>query len=606
MGQAWCKERSNKAQDSKSPLDRVFLRCAHRIYPSLKEEGSVLGGATQRVTSSEIGYAGSPSRELLTRGCSIDSVDRPFQPSDWVDVNLEVPSTPRASSVMTNRTLDTTLYHTASPTTSYSNLKDVTPIPPPRSKKKNRRRPLPPKPSESYESLETEIAPKDSKEPLYSSVKFPTGKKKEIYEIERVIPNAVVSGWKSAERLSSHEKTSIKSKSSSTVSLPNYNQLEASRYEDEDEKSSEEKQTSPLDQFTDLPVDGLRLDKGKTSTPLKQDIKDEPRTPVKVDGWFLHPDKGTRFEDSPAPEENGTIDEETMENRSFTKNTYENPFFEIPVDEMKKTHSLNRHREVQSTKNLRRSLSNDTELFDNFEDRNTLALRVDPSSPSQSDSSPRVLTRSISEESFPSALMEDPDEIDFFEDKVVKDTKNEITKIREELEAVKNEVKTPPSSPEPKIKPELQSNDHSTLLKVLRDEADDSNLSSMTPSLTELSAALSDMLEKQDEHLEVHEQPLEYKHIPEKSIEIPIEPKIIPLIVEETPPEMVNIDLTNGNAINGFEKINKTNHDIESPPKPSRLHRIIQTPSPESPDNIPTPPRRRNRSSSGALNDRLI
>lgn len=63
-----------------------------------------------------------------------------------------------------------------------SNLKDVTPIPPPRSKKKNRRRPLPPKPSESYESLEPEIASKDSKEPLYSSVKFPKSRTREIYE----------------------------------------------------------------------------------------------------------------------------------------------------------------------------------------------------------------------------------------------------------------------------------------------------------------------------------------------------------------------------------------------------------------------------------------
>lgn len=31
MGQAWCKEKTSKAQDSKSPLDRVFVRCAHRV-----------------------------------------------------------------------------------------------------------------------------------------------------------------------------------------------------------------------------------------------------------------------------------------------------------------------------------------------------------------------------------------------------------------------------------------------------------------------------------------------------------------------------------------------------------------------------------------------
>ncbi|KAI4486038.1 hypothetical protein M0804_006527 [Polistes exclamans] len=173
MGQAWCKEKTSKAQDSKSPLDRVFVRCAHRIYPSLKEEGSVLGGATQRVTSSEIGYAGSPPRDVLTRGRSIDSVDRPFQPSDWVDVNLEVPSTPRANSVLTNLTIDTNLYPpTTTPTSIRSNnLKDVTPVPPPRRKKRNRGRPLPPKPDEIADKTMCNLRHVDSsEEPLYSSV----------------------------------------------------------------------------------------------------------------------------------------------------------------------------------------------------------------------------------------------------------------------------------------------------------------------------------------------------------------------------------------------------------------------------------------------------
>lgn len=55
---------------------------------------------------------------MLTRGSSIDSVDRPFQPSDWVDVNLEVPNTPRASSAMTNRTFDTNIYHTTTASSS--------------------------------------------------------------------------------------------------------------------------------------------------------------------------------------------------------------------------------------------------------------------------------------------------------------------------------------------------------------------------------------------------------------------------------------------------------------------------------------------------------
>ncbi|XP_033183048.2 uncharacterized protein LOC117153268 isoform X2 [Bombus vancouverensis nearcticus] len=174
MGQAWCKEKTTKAQDSKSSLDRVFVRCMHRIYPGLKEEGSVLGGATQRVTSSEIGYAGSPPRELLTRGRSIDSVDRLFQPSDWVDVNLEVPSTPRASSALTNLTVDTSLYPATTPTSSCSNLKDVTPIPPPRRRKRNKGRPLPPKPDEIAEnSCNGPKRGETGDEPLYSSVRSP-------------------------------------------------------------------------------------------------------------------------------------------------------------------------------------------------------------------------------------------------------------------------------------------------------------------------------------------------------------------------------------------------------------------------------------------------
>lgn len=107
-----------------------------------------------------------------------------------------------------------------------------------------------------------------------------------------MIPSSVVSGWKSADRLSSHEKTSIKSKTSSTVSLPNYHEFDTSRSDDDEhQKSSEERQTCTADEFTTLSVDGLRLDIGKTSTPFKHNIMEEPRTPVKVDGWFLHPDK---------------------------------------------------------------------------------------------------------------------------------------------------------------------------------------------------------------------------------------------------------------------------------------------------------------------------
>lgn len=53
-----------------------------------------------------------------------------------------------------------------------SNLKGVTPVPPPRRKKRNRGRPLPPKPDEIPESATNNLIHGDtSEEPLYLSVK---------------------------------------------------------------------------------------------------------------------------------------------------------------------------------------------------------------------------------------------------------------------------------------------------------------------------------------------------------------------------------------------------------------------------------------------------
>lgn len=74
---------------------------------------------------------------------------------------------------------------------SGSNLRDFTPVPPPRRKKKNRGRPLPPKPNEVTKSHVDRVTIKCSKdsrnsshEPLYSSVNFPNNwsNDKEIFE----------------------------------------------------------------------------------------------------------------------------------------------------------------------------------------------------------------------------------------------------------------------------------------------------------------------------------------------------------------------------------------------------------------------------------------
>lgn len=32
MGATWCKERASTAQDSKSPLDRVIVRCVDKVH----------------------------------------------------------------------------------------------------------------------------------------------------------------------------------------------------------------------------------------------------------------------------------------------------------------------------------------------------------------------------------------------------------------------------------------------------------------------------------------------------------------------------------------------------------------------------------------------
>lgn len=103
------------------------------------------------------------------------------------------------------------------------------------------------------------------------------------------------------------------------------------------------------------------------------------------------------------------------------------------------------------------------------------------------------LIRSISEESLPKEMLEEQQLDQLFDEKLAKDVHNKLKK------SLDWKTKTPPPSPEPKTRSEATDLDHSTLLKVLKEEAaEESNLSSMTPSLTELEAALSDMLEKEE------------------------------------------------------------------------------------------------------------
>ncbi|XP_018366910.1 PREDICTED: uncharacterized protein LOC108763626 [Trachymyrmex cornetzi] len=748
MGQAWCKEKTSKAQDSKSPLDRVFVRCAHRIYPSLKEEGSVLGGATQRVTSSEIGYAGSPPREVLTRGRSIDSVDRPFHPSDWVDVNLEVPSPPRADSTLTNSIVDTSLRPAVTPTFNCANLKDVTPVPPPRRKKRNRSRPLPPKPDEIPENVTNNLRRGDtSEEPLYFSVRSPKtnnnnqngevetwgtektctddskydGRKtKEIYEHKvngtgRIISSEVVSGKRTpADKKTSrtsesnhhHRKVleneeyerfarnqSIKDSSTpnrqdrrkskelerrirdssrdddrpeantrtknySTVSLPNYDELDVSRHPvkgmTNDEERVEEKMKSkrpvrsstvslPAESFlspfsektsvcledyfprrgsmehlslyqvleklgssenevidgrfmkydpskledwdlsdisncdsnqrlsventsrienrnnklvesaglsegVDVVDHSRNVEAGQTeSTEMKiscvQDmtsslqkpesfgkvalpIIDSGRESKYTDDWLADQNRSLKYFDPPKMSE---ICQVSPTCELGTSPVRREPFFLNEALHRSICDTIERScrngavvresdRSDQSRLIFGRSLSNESEPFDDPYESKELRAHSDVTN---------KLIRTISEESLPQEMLEEVDEeiVDFFDEKLAKDATNKLKKDYQD-----QRIKTPPPSPEPKIKAQILDNDHSTLLKVLNDEvANESNLSSMTPSLTELEVALSDMLEKEDQSDEITKRENTNEECKQIPVEKLLEPEIVPI-----------------------------------------------------------------------------
>lgn len=165
-----------------------------------------------------------------------------------------------------------------------------------------------------------------------------------------------------------------------------------------------------------------------------------------------------------------------------------------------------------------RSLSNESEPYDDPYESKELRAHSDITN---------KLIRTISEESLPQEMLEAVDEemLDFFDEKLAKDATNKLKKDCQD-----QRTKTPPPSPEPKIKAQILDNDHSTLLKVLNDEtADGSNLSSMTPSLTELEVALSDMLEKEDQPDEIMKRESMREECKQTPVEKLLEPEIVPV-----------------------------------------------------------------------------
>lgn len=266
---------------------------------------------------------------------------------------------------------------------------------------------------------------------------------------------------------------------------------------------------------------------------------------------------------------------------------------------------------------------------------------------------------------------DDDHENDFFEEKTAKDVQNKITKNSAGAKEDKEFLKTPPPSPEPKIKADIFENDHSSLLKVLQEEAAvvaGSNLSSMTPSLTELEVALSDMLEKKNEQeghddlfsqtdsLKTRKEDLTSISKETKTLEKSIEPCIVPVEKERINsskddaktlqvsqsiqlnnivPEddnsfkdkvkIVAVELKDGSIINSKSSEVKKQVLDDSLKKNVKSYNILSysfdskdlevennhgEETPEKPsrmhrNNVPTPPRRRHRSGSSILKENV-
>ncbi|XP_049785480.1 uncharacterized protein LOC126188074 [Schistocerca cancellata] len=119
MGAAWCRERAAHAHDSKSPLDRVIVSCVDKVYPQPKSPTAAVipldGEHCQRtynITSVPLPAVHTPRR--LNGGGAVTA-------SGWQSADLEVPA---------QRQQDTTSEDCESI--------GPTPVPPPRKKRRAR------------------------------------------------------------------------------------------------------------------------------------------------------------------------------------------------------------------------------------------------------------------------------------------------------------------------------------------------------------------------------------------------------------------------------------------------------------------------------------
>uniref|UniRef100_A0ABD2WGC7 Uncharacterized protein n=1 Tax=Trichogramma kaykai TaxID=54128 RepID=A0ABD2WGC7_9HYME len=371
MGQTWCKEKSVKAQDSKSPLDRVFVRCAHRIYPSLKEEGSVLG-ATQRVSSSEMDYSSSPPHSsFLLRGHSIDSVDRPFHPSEWVDVNLEVPCEPRSSVILkvhSAKQQRSACYdfnksnglNGSSNGTYTSIISDGAPIPPPRRRRHRDRRPLPPKPDEEPEPLYSQLTDRsrssgDGTSGLRNST-LTNESDEEFVALERELnENATASEASILEKMLRNEQRSKStSRNFTATSLPNVTDLSLEQYEQQQQQKQEQRHKQQQQQENDEEaVAAKRPPRHVKTSSLPRDVSLSPqKAPERL--FFAVPpaeredeENGDRKKSKTSDLEQSSVDKADLSIDSANVDSflefYNEPETSTPVDSPRKRGPIDTH-----------------------------------------------------------------------------------------------------------------------------------------------------------------------------------------------------------------------------------------------------------------------
>ncbi|XP_011495361.1 PREDICTED: altered inheritance of mitochondria protein 21-like isoform X1 [Ceratosolen solmsi marchali] len=538
--------------------------------------------------SSEIGYAGSPPRSALLRGRSIDSVDRPFHPSEWVDVNLEVPCTPRACVVLGGQRRQSDL---TKPTGCRSpGAATSAPVPPPRRRKRRERRPLPPKPGSGNDAADDESEP----EPLYSKLgpadRDHEDSEEEFATIEHILKKCSLEDVRAATR----------PKNYSATSLPNVADLLANRGprpEDDARRLLGQAKSVSLPREA-TPFTPPQNSEGKFFARERESEEQRAEDFVILKDE-VSPDLGDGFETStPVKARLQPADDDLEDFKDASGASSPLPCVSAGRETSRRDEDTGYESRIEShpVSDVSRMLGGSNELSSGI-------LRGDGVDSFEESEKKRVLAvasvqRTISEESLPREMLDELDEDDEQQPMRPEDEKSSKVIRSNGLDQPINaniihEQDTP--SPSPILNSQgsnVVENPESTREGKSSGVAAIGNPTSMTPSLMELEVALTDMLEKKDER--------EREAAEDKSSDkLPV-PQIAALKnVEESEPSKIRlIDFPRADRTNPFNDFKSDDH--EPPEKPSRLHRIslMEEPVIEESQLVPTPPRRRHRSKS--------